>query len=213
MEHSNGLPEGFTHLKDPRILLSMDYATSNNFLGRPVAGYLSPVCILTQKAANALINVQDSLDQLAKNLHLKIFDAYRPATAVSDFVQWSKDPLQQTTKSKYYPTLDKRDLFKLGYIGEPSTHSRGSTVDLTIVVQSNDDRKKYTELEMGSFFDFFNETSNTDSPNVSEDAKQNRFFLKTLMEKHGFKNFPMEWWHFTLENEPFPTTTFDFVVA
>lgn len=206
------LPEGFTYITDPRILLSIDYATSHNFIGRPIAGYEKIVGILSEAAATALIRVQDALDVVMPGHHLKIFDGYRPTRAVADFVQWSKDPYSQAGKSDYYPLFDKPELFQQGYIGSQSTHSRGSTVDLTITRQSKDNSNEFIELDMGTRFDFFDETANTDSPNVSSKAKENRGLLKRLMEEQGFENFPMEWWHFTLKDEPYPDTYFDFVV-
>jgi len=204
------LPKGFTYLKDARFILSLDYFTSSNFLGRPVAGYQAKVCILTELAAQALINVQDELDTLQSGYRLKIFDTYRPANAVADFVQWAKEA-DEKMKAMFYPKVEKTELFKKGYIAERSSHSRGSTVDLTIAV-SHDPQMTPVELDMGTMFDYFDEKAHTNHPNLSDTAKKNRQFLKQIMEKHGFENYPLEWWHFTLKNEPFPETYFDFPV-
>ncbi len=205
------LPNGFCTIDDKRIIKQMDYTTSHNFIGRPVAGYLAPVCILTHAAADTLLKVQEELDSLKKGYRLKIFDAYRPTSAVADFIHWSKDPVDQKMKSIFYPALEKGELFDLGYIAKKSTHSRGSTVDLTITVASNPNAPPI-DLEMGTIFDFFDESTHTAFSNISPIAKKNRAFLKDIMERHGFINYPLEWWHFTLENEPFPDTYFDFLV-
>lgn len=206
------LPQGFVYLKDPRILYSMDYSTPYNFVGRTIAGYLAPVCITTEPVAKALIAIQDTLDKLQLGFHLKIFDAYRPATAVQDFLTWSKNPKDQIMKRDFYPNIEKADLFELKYLALRSSHSRGSAVDLTITQSDPKPPKQFKELEMGTPFDFFDEASFTDCQTLSEEAKKNRVFLKELMEKFGLKNYPLEWWHFALEDEPFPDTYFDFPV-
>ena len=184
-------------------------------MGRRIAGYFAPIAILSQEAHNALIAVQDALDTLKGGYHLKIFDTYRPATAVADFLDWAKDHTQQEMKNEYYPHIDKKRLFELGYLAERSSHSRGSTVDLTICVLDNPslDLSFHKELEMETRFDFFDEISHTMNPNISARAKENRAFLVDIMEKQGFINYPKEWWHFTLKDEPFPETYFDFPIG
>lgn len=204
------LPSGFVYLEDPRILLSLNYLTSNNFMGRPVKGYHAAVCILTKEAAKALIALQDVLDKKHRGLCLKIFDAYRPVQAVLDFKKWSEDPKDQIMKEMYYPTYHKPELFEQGYIAEESSHSRGSTVDLTLVERQSE--HQHQELDMGTIFDYFHELTHTENPTISASAKQNRALLKNLMDEQGFENYPFEWWHFTLRNEPFPDTHFDFPV-
>ncbi len=206
------LPLGFSYVNDRRMIQSVDYATAHNFMGRPVAGYARAVCILSNEANTALVAVQDELDTLEKGYVLKLFDCYRPKTAVADFIQWSKDPKDIKERAHYYPDFEKPELFKIGYIGSVSSHSRGSTVDLTIAVRDLKNPTNYVELDMGTPFDFFGEKSNTDSKSVSTVAQQNRQLLKGLMEKQGFKNLELEWWHYTLVNEPFPDTYFDFPV-
>ncbi len=205
------LPAGFTYVKDPRFLLSLRYLTSDNFVGRPIAGYEGNVCILTEKAATALSAVQDDLDRLNQGYHLKIFDAYRPVTAVLDFSQWAQNPNQQEQKAQFYPNVPKSELFKQGYLADHSSHSRGSTVDLTISVISAASAVPI-DLDMGTIFDFFDEKAHTLSPEVSPMARKNRLLLKDTLEKHQLINYPLEWWHFTLANEPFPDTYFDFPV-
>jgi zinc D-Ala-D-Ala dipeptidase len=220
------LPNGFVYLDDPRIILTMSYATENNFLGRIVKDYLAPVCILTKEAAAALMKVQDALEKYHPNYHLKIFDAYRPTTAVSDFKVWANDAYDQKMKALYYPDIDKPSLFEQGYIAEKSGHSRGSTVDLTITVLKDEmsrenlslgplsEQKQIidVELPMGTPFDFFGDSSHTANKDISDEAKRNRQLLKDLMESAGFENYKLEWWHYTLKNEPFPDTYFSFPI-
>jgi D-alanyl-D-alanine dipeptidase len=205
------LPDGFMYLKDDRMILSLDYISSYNFVGRPIAGYYDKVCILTEKAALALSAAQDELDKLGQGYCFKIFDAYRPLTATRDFKQWSLDFQDEKMKNDFYPNLSKSQLFDLGFISETSTHCSGSTLDLTLT-QLNTDGVSTTDLDMGTIFDFFDDTAHTLSNHVSEIAQKNRLFLKTLMERHGFLNYPLEWWHFGLKDEPFPETYFDFPV-
>lgn len=206
------IAEGFVYLDDQRIIKSMRYASNDNFLGRPVAGYHAPVCIMTKAAAQALIQVQNDLDQLSNGYRLKIFDAYRPTEAVDDFITWSQIASDQKAKAIYYPDISKETLFDLGYISKRSGHSRGSTVDLTIT-RMDPTTGQELELEMGTLFDYFGERSHTASIHILEHAKKNRAFLKDAMEKQGFENYPLEWWHFTLKDEPFPDTYFNFPIA
>ena len=201
------LPEGFVYLDKviPNIVLEMRYASKNNFTGRVIDGYEAPKCILTRQAAEALKNVQEELNRYS--LSLKIFDAYRPQRSVDDFVKWWKDSSDIRMKNEYYPDVPKEQLFREGYISLKSAHSRGSTVDLTIVMLPQNQ-----ELSMGGNFDLFGELSNTEYKNVKPFQKVNRLLLKSVMEKHGFINYQMEWWHYTLKNEPFPALYFNFPV-
>ena len=200
-------PDGFVYLDKviPGIVLEMRYASGNNFTGRAVDGYEAPKCILTKQAAEALKNVQEELNRYS--MSLKIFDAYRPQRAVDDFVRWFKDLSDIRMKSKYYPDIPKEQLFRMGYISLKSAHSRGSAVDLTVVMLP---RKQ--ELSMGGGFDLFGELSNTECKNIKPFQKVNRLLLKSVMEKHGFVNYKMEWWHYTFKGEPFPDTYFNFPV-
>ncbi len=201
------LPEGFVYLNDviPDVKLEMRYYTDNNFTGRRVDGYLKPRCIISRPAAQALKNVQNDL--LAFGLELKIFDAYRPQMAVNNFARWAADVNDTKMKEQYYPDVDKSTLFKDGYIASKSGHTRGSTVDLTII--ESDSGK---ELDMGGAFDFFGPISWPDSRLAPADKRANRLLLRTLMIKYGFNPYEKEWWHFTLANEPFPKTYFNFPV-
>ena len=203
-------PEGFVSVKSviPDIQSEMRYAGSNNFIGRPIDGYERPVPILTREAAGELKKVQDDLRPCG--LSLKIYDAYRPQRAVDNFYRWAGDSKDQKNKMKYYPDINKRFLFKEGYITNKSSHSRGSTVDLTITCMMKDGT--FTELDMGSGFDLFSTKSWPDSREVTAQQRTNRLFLRELMIKHGFVPYSKEWWHFMLADEPWPKTYFDFPV-
>lgn len=205
---AEGLPEGFVYVETiiPDIRTEPRYFTDRNFMGRRVAGYLAPRCILTREAAEALKKVQYELQQCG--MGLKIFDAYRPQCAVDDFVRWGNDLDDTKMQTKYYPHVRKEDLFREGYIAEKSSHSRGSTVDLTIICLD----KQSAELDMGTHFDFFGPEAWLGSPLVSSVHRAHRILLQMLMNKHGFDFYPKEWWHFTLKNEPFPDTYFNFPV-
>jgi zinc D-Ala-D-Ala dipeptidase len=201
------LPDGFVYLEEvvPSIRLEMRYFSDNNFTGRPVDGYLKPRCIVTKEAAAALKGVQDELSPFG--LGIKVFDAYRPQRAVDNFVRWAADLNDTILKPRYYPDVAKQDLFKEGYIAAKSSHSRGSTVDLTIIELSSG-----AELDMGSSFDFFGPISWPGSALVPPPKLAHRLLLRTLMMKYGFNPYAQEWWHFTLAGEPYPETYFDFPV-
>ncbi len=186
------------------LITDIRYAGSHNFVGRPIDGYRAPHCLLTQPAANALAEV--AREVATRGLVIKAFDCYRPARAVADFVRWARDPRDQAAKAEFYPEVDKRTLFRDGYIASHSGHSRGSTIDLTLA------RSDGSELDMGTPFDFFSPRSWTAASNVSAEQHANRMRLAAAMQRHGFRGYPKEWWHFTLRNEPFPATYFDLPV-
>jgi D-alanyl-D-alanine dipeptidase len=204
------LPEGFVDVQTviPDIVLELRYRTSDNFLGVPVDGYVADRCILTAEAAEALRQVRDDLRPFG--FGLKVFDAYRPRRAVQHFVRWARDLSDTRMKQAYYPQVAKKDLFRLGYIAGRSSHSRGSTVDLTIVILK--DGHVGPELNMGTGFDLFSTASWPDSMAVTAVQRAHRLLLRTLMARHGFVPYDKEWWHFTLAQEPFPETYFDFPV-
>ncbi|MCK5189490.1 MAG: M15 family metallopeptidase [Methylococcales bacterium] len=206
---SQNLPDAFVDIKDiiPNIKLEMPYYGADNFVGLRIDGYESPRCLLTKKAASALKKVQAELQTFG--LGLKIYDAYRPQQAVDHFVRWAKDLNDTRMKLKYYPNVDKKNLFTDGYIAEKSGHSRGSTVDLTIVSFNSN---KIQELDMGTRWDFFGPQSWPSNASVSPAQKAHRMLLQVLMTKHGFKPIKEEWWHFTLKDEPFSNTYFNFVI-
>lgn len=223
------VPEGFVDIQKviPNVLLDIRYYGPHNFVGQKVDGYIAPKCVLTKQAAEALAKVQNDLE--LHSLSLKIYDCYRPQRAVNHFVRWAKEIDNTKTKKEFYPNVDKANLFKDGYIDSKSGHSRGSTIDLTIVPLPAPIQQDYVpgqklsecylpaakrfgdnSIDMGTGFDCFHELSHTTNKNISDQQKNNRLLLKKLMEKHGFKNYDLEWWHYTLKNEPYPNTYFDF---
>ncbi len=225
------LPKDFVYLKnvDPTIIQEMRYAGDHNFVGRPIKNYLAATCILTREAAFALKNVQAQLRK--QNLSLKVYDCYRPTQAVADFVTWSKLPGDQKMKTEFYPRVDKRSLFQEGYVAMHSGHSRGSTVDLTIVDTRHLQQATYQDgqvlqhcyaprnvrfqdnsIEMGTGYDCLDPTAFPSDREVGQLAYANRLLLRNIMIKHGFEPYEKEWWHFSLKNEPFPKQYFDFPV-
>jgi zinc D-Ala-D-Ala dipeptidase len=187
------------------LVVDMRYFGDKNFVGERIDGYERARCVLSAPAASALVTVQRDL--AARGLGLKVFDCYRPQRAVAHFVRWAQRIDDVKRKREFYPDVDKRDLFKEGYIAERSGHSRGSTVDLTLV-RPADGR----ELDMGSPFDFFSPKSWPSDMTVGAQAQANRALLAAAMTRGGFRPYDKEWWHFTLVDEPFPDTYFDFPV-
>jgi D-alanyl-D-alanine dipeptidase len=188
----------------PGLVLDMRYAGSHNFVGRPIDGYEAQRCLLAQPAAAALAEV--ARDLAPRGLVVKAFDCYRPARAVANFVRWARDLDDTAGKAEFYPDVDKRTLFRDGYIASHSGHSRGSTIDLTLA------RSDGRALDMGTPFDFFSPKSWTADPTISAEQHANRMLLATAMRRRGFHGYDKEWWHFTLRDEPFPETYFDFPV-
>jgi D-alanyl-D-alanine dipeptidase len=188
----------------PGLIAEMRYAGAHNFVGRPIDGYEAPRCLLSQAAAAALAEVARDVAQ--RGLHIKAFDCYRPTRAVMNFVRWARDLKDTAGKAEFYPDVDKRTLFRDGYIASQSGHSRGSTIDMTL---ANDDGR---ELDMGTAFDFFSPKSSPADPTVTPEQHANRMLLAAAMRRHGFRPYDKEWWHFTLRGEPFPETYFDFPV-
>lgn len=201
------LSSDFVYVQDqiPSIKVELRYFSSNNFVGKPIDGYKKEVAILSKEATAALKKVQDDLKQY--NLSIKIFDSYRPQRAVNHFISWARDLNDTINKQLYYPKVKKSNLFKEEYIASRSGHSRGSTLDLTLV-----DIDSCEELDMGSPYDFFGKESWVENKEISVQQRANRMLLQSVMLKHGFRNYPKEWWHFTLKGEPFPDTYFDFVI-
>lgn len=240
--HADTLPDGFVYLRDvaPSIVQEIRYTTAFNFVGEPIDGYEAAECILTARAARALAAAQADLEP--QGLGLKVYDCYRPQAAVNHFARWARAG-DETMKRAFYPEEPKGRLFARGYIASRSGHSRGSTVDLTLV------RLPYTppgpypdpadgplprcdrplvgptgpdlqgggrypegDLDMGTAYDCLSPLSATESGGVSPDARRNRLRLREVMSRHGFRNYSKEWWHFTLRDEPFRSTYFDFPV-
>lgn len=228
--HAAELPPNFVYLRDvdSSIVQDMRYTTTHNFIGHPIAGYFAAQCILTKPAAIALSNVQKALKP--QHLSLKVYDCYRPQKAVDEFMRWGKQLDQQQMKAEFYPRVDKSELFKRGYIAEKSGHTRGSTMDLTIVplptptqppfsagqkliacTAATTERFADNSIDMGTGYDCMDEYSHNDhTANISKLAFDNRMHLKTLMEQNGFLAYQPEWWHFTLKDELYPDTYFNF---
>lgn len=213
----------------PSVQTDIRYYAAHNFVGERIDGYNAPKCLLTIEAANALKKVEEDLKPFS--LSLKIYDCYRPQRAVNHFVRWAKDIADVRTKKEFYPTVDKSRLFVDGYIAEKSGHSRGSTLDLTIIPVSAPAQEVYkpgqelfpcflpaakrfgdNSVDMGTGFDCFHNLAHTANKDILLGQRVNRLLLKSLMEKHGFVNYELEWWHFTFKKEPFPDTYFDFPI-
>jgi zinc D-Ala-D-Ala dipeptidase len=187
------------------LVVDMRYFGTDNFVGDKIDGYERARCLLSAPAADALAAVQRGL--AARGLGLKVFDCYRPQRAVNNFMRWAEAIGDLRRKAEFYPDVDKRDLFKDGYIAERSGHSRGSTIDLTLVRRADG-----RELDMGSRYDFFSPKSWPSDTSVSAQAQSNRALLAAAMTTGGFRPYDKEWWHFTLVNEPYPESYFDFPV-
>jgi len=225
------IPLGFSYLHDVdrSIVQDMRYYGPHNFMGRRVEGYNAPVCVLSTEAARALSLVQRKAEMFGKSL--KVYDCYRPQRAVDDFVKWSNNPYDVLMKEEFYPTLDKADLFP-NYIATKSGHTRGSTVDVTLVnlplldevtyypgqplapcdATLIDGRYEDTSLDFGTGFDCFSEVAATNSTAITDEQSELRQLLVDLMASQGFVNYAGEWWHFTLSPEPFPNVYFDFPI-
>ena len=189
----------------PDAILEIRYYSTYNFVGDRIDGYEEPIAFMTKEGAEALKEVSD--DVVEQGYRLKIYDAYRPQEAVTNFVEWAKDEKDTRMKEYFYPDLDKDVLFPQGYIAAHSGHSRGSTVDLTLF-----DMETEKEVDMGGTFDYFGEESHPDYKGITDEQYENRMILRKAMTDNGFKPLPEEWWHFTLKDEPYPDTYFTFPV-
>ena len=199
---------GFVVLADyvPHIVQEIRYYSTYNFIGERIDGYEEPCALLTKEAARALKSVSNEM--IVHGYRLKIFDAYRPACAVKHFVLWGIEDQDIRMKPYFYPDLQKQELFEQGYIAKKSSHSRGSTVDLTLL-----DMSTGKELDMGSPFDLFSVVSHPDYKGITEQQYENRMMLQRAMVRNGFEPIDCEWWHFTLKDEPYPDTYFEFPVS
>lgn len=225
-------PPGFVALRDvdPTILQDIRYFTAHNFTGDPVEGYLVPMCILTRPAAEALAQTQQEF--IERGYTLKVYDCYRPQRAVDDFVAWAEDINDRRMMAEFYPRVDKSVLFDDGYIAQRSGHSRGSTVDLTLVAlpavttapsmpgeplvdctAPQSFRFADNSIDMGTGFDCFDPLAHTMNPLIDGDEHKNRLMLTEGLARQGFVNYDKEWWHFTYQPEPYPDTFFDFPIA
>lgn len=223
------LPPGFVYLHDyvENFEFSLRYFGEDNFVGAKIDGYEREVVIVTKETAIALSKVQ--LQVNSDGFNLVVYDSYRPQRAVNHFIRWTEDETDQKTKSWFYPNIEKSKIFELGYLSKRSGHSRGSTIDLSLIEQNKNlhkiaahsrkllDNSEITflddgSLDMGSSFDLLDSASHYENNLISAEHKERRNYLKDTMVKHGFKPYSKEWWHFTLENEPFPDIFFDFPV-
>lgn len=201
-------PSGFVLLSDhiPSIVQEIRYYSTYNFIGDRIDGYEEPIALLTKEAARALKAVANEVN--VQGYRLKIFDAYRPTTAVKHFIMWGIEDQDVRMKPYFYPDVVKQDLFSKGYIAKRSSHSRGSTVDLTLL-----DMRTGKEVDMGSQFDWFGIESHPDFRGITAEQYENRMFLQKAMVRNGFTPIDCEWWHFTLADEPYPDMYFSFPVS
>ena len=201
-------PSGFVLLADyiPHIVQEIRYYSTYNFIGERIDGYEEPCALLTKEAARALKTVSN--EAFVQGYRLKVFDAYRPACSVKQFVLWGIEDQDIRMKPYFYPELKKQELFSKGYIAKQSSHSRGSAVDLTLL-----DMKSGKELDMGSPFDLFSEVSHPDYQDLTTEQYENRMLLQHLMVRSGFQPLDCEWWHFSLKDEPYPDTYYNFPVS
>ena len=200
-------PSGFVVLGEfiPDIIQEIRYYSTYNFVGDRIDGYEMPCALMTIEAAEALKKVSD--DVMKMGYRLKVYDAYRPQMAVDHFVRWAEDLDDKRMRKYFYSKVDKTRLFSDGYIDAKSGHSRGSTIDLTLF-----DMNTGKEVDMGGTFDHFGIESHPDYKKITKQQYKNRMILRDVMVKHGFKPLYSEWWHFTLENEPYPDIYFTFPV-
>ena len=201
-------PSGFVLLGEfvPQIVQEIRYYSTYNFIGERIDGYEEPVALLTVEAARALKAACNEL--LVQGYRLKVFDAYRPVSAVKQFILWGIEDQDVRMKPYFYPTLEKQPLFQDGYIAKQSSHSRGSAIDLTLL-----DMRTGREVDMDSPFDLFDEASHPDYRGVTEEQYENRMILRKAMTRNGFLPLACEWWHFMLKDEPYPDTYFAFPVS
>ncbi|GHV34159.1 D-alanyl-D-alanine dipeptidase [Synergistales bacterium] len=202
-----GAPDDFVYIDEyiEDCVIDAKYWGTDNFIGRPIDGYDRPLVILGKKAAEACVQAAKLLRR--RGLIMKIFDGYRPQSAVDDMVQWLSDEKDIRRKPIHYPNINKKDLLETGYVTPKSAHSRGNAVDLTLV-----DEKTSQELDMGSIFDFMDQRSHIITRAITPAQKQNRTYLRDAMCSSGFAEYITEWWHFSLVREPHPDWYYNFPV-
>ncbi|WP_051437622.1 M15 family metallopeptidase [Eubacterium xylanophilum] len=201
-------PSNFVVLADyiPHIIQEIRYHSTYNFIGERIDGYEEPVALLTKEAARALKAASN--EAMVLGYRFKVFDAYRPSSAVKQFVLWGLEDTDIRMKPYFYPDLEKQEMFRKGYIAKESSHSRGSAVDLTLF-----DMKTGKEVDMGGPFDLFSHVSHPDFKGITEEQFENRMMLQHIMVRNGFEPIDCEWWHFALKDEPYPDTYFNFPVS
>ncbi|MCC2646020.1 MAG: vanX [Rickettsiaceae bacterium] len=226
------LPPDFDYLEniDPTIIQEVRYAGYHNFIGRPIAGYTAPKCVVLKKLGYQLKEAQKIA--LDKGYSLKLYEAYRPLKASAQMVEWSQDPEDQIMKEEFYKHVDKKDVFKLGYVALQSGHTRGAAVDVTLVKMPPAEQPEYkpgdklfdsilpqaerfpdNSIDMGTGYDCFNEKAHTHNLDLTPEQIANRTLLHDIMKSAGFEEYPYEWWHFKLADEQYPNTYFDFDIA
>ena len=201
------LPDGFCYVQEiiPDVVQDIRYAGTHNFVGEVIDGYEAPLAIMTEKAALRLKDAADEFREMG--YRILIYDAYRPLKAVKHFLRWSMDEDDRRMQEEFYPEYKNKSLLvEQGYIARNSSHTRGSALDITLVDAEG------VQLDMGTCFDYFGKAAWHGAKGLTEEQQANRMLLKTVMEKHGFKPFDKEWWHYRLRGEPFPDTSFDFPV-
>ena len=215
--HAQGLPGGFVYLRDiePGIIQDMRYATSNNFVGKPLRGYDAAECVVKREVGLALKNIQQELAK--QKLSLKMFDCYRPERAVADMVAWSRNGRETPAERRFNPAFRKADLFRLGYIATRSGHSTGAALDLTLVDLTADNSAKFDagkayadctapvearapegSIDMGTGYDCSDVKSHTAAASITPAQRKWRNVLVAAMARQGFVNYSKEWWHFSL---------------
>jgi D-alanyl-D-alanine dipeptidase len=202
-----GLPEGFAYLDEciEDCIIDAKYYGTDNFMGCPADGYEQPLVVVSRPVAEACVKAAELLRK--RGYLMKVFDGYRPQRAVEHFIRWAEDPADTRRKPLYYPFIDKKDVFKLGYIAKQSKHTSGAAIDVTLV-----DMRTFQELDVGAGFDFMAPRSHVDTTDISPAQEQNRRILRDAMLASGFDLYPYEWWHFNLKDEPYPGQFFDFPV-
>ena len=202
------LPAGFVYPTElcGNIILEIRYFTSYNFVGEPLTGYEAPRAVLTEPAARALCAAAERFEDLG--YAVKIYDAYRPRSAVEHFLRWGGDLSDQRMKDVFYPEISKEEIFTRNFISPLSAHSRGSALDITLV-----DRLTGKDADMGGVFDLFGEISSFAAPGLSAEQRRNRQLLRSVMEESGFEGDADEWWHFRYKDEPYPDRYFDFPIV
>lgn len=202
-----GDPSGFVMLHDvvPDVILEMRYFSTYNFVGKRIDGYNAPVALCSREAAEALATAAEEL--ASQGYRIKVYDAYRPQSAVDHFARWGRNLSDTAMRQVFYPEVDKSLVFALGYVAHHSGHTRGSTFDLTIV-----DVRTGLEVDMGGTFDYFGPRSSYGYSKLTDEQRHNRAILRNAMMDAGFRPYGQEWWHFTLRNEPYPNTYFTFPV-
>ncbi|MEU5092409.1 D-Ala-D-Ala dipeptidase VanX [Streptomyces sp. NPDC021356] len=190
----------------PGVRWDAKYATWDNFTGKPVNGYLANRIVGTRALCAALQSARE--EAASHGFGLLLWDGYRPQRAVDSFLHWSKQPEDGRTKHRHYPNIERPEMIENGYVAARSGHSRGSTVDLTLYHLESGDL-----ADMGGDHDLMDSISHHGAEGISRTAADNRRRLRSIMETSGFSSYTCEWWHYTLKDEPYPDTYFNFPIT